>query len=375
LTNKVKELSARPIHRFSDRSSEYLHCTGGVRAAKIDNESWVFEPIRCQGIAASVGTFSWEVLLQTIQRINATPIAFHSSSFSNGVYYSDWTPILSRRRNDTRGPSDMWRSICSNYSHERTEEIFGRNEILSSDAIGAILDSSAKSDEEFMAQAISLSLRSMDISVEQISDFYNEQLTNLIAAGNFADVGHSTSLDQVLYSHVHSFFLHLGCARDYLGGYIASKIGLNRDRIDDMARLVSELRDNSFGVTPVLDLIRNKNYLERKTATTDKWMTTGWLKSASDLRKQLVHKRPYGSMFAERMGKIVELESSTGIYRYFRPIQVSGTNSQDIFDLIVFHYQKCNELFMEAAEVSGENTQMITITDDDVVDVDLQLDS
>lgn len=78
----------------------------------------------------------------------------------------------------------------------------------------------AQEPVEALANYISLSLRSMDISVEQIAAHYHEQLVNHMAAGRVEGEGSANTTSQTLYAHVHSYFLHLGAARDYLAALI-----------------------------------------------------------------------------------------------------------------------------------------------------------
>jgi hypothetical protein len=356
-----------PIPRPSDGEAHYLHCTGGFRAARVSDDTWEIEPILSSGVPSARGFLSRSDLQELVRKAGLTPIAFQSICWTNGNYHSSWNPVIPKRQNHLRGPSDLWGSISTNLSVARKGNAFKNMTNSSMERVAKIIDD--RTYEEALAHSISLSLRSMDISVEQIADFYNEQVVNLSAAGKLSGQPDHTTLDQTLFAHVHSFFLHLGAARDYLAAYIASKIGMDVDTVDDMARLVRNLRANSFGADPVLDQMREKGFLVPKPESLGKWEVAGWLKDASALRKQFVHKRPYGSKLSECFGWLIPVDQDAGLFRYFRSIQTDKQPDRDVLDEIVHHYMQCNEMFQDAAEISGQNTAIQTIANADIISV------
>lgn len=356
------------IPRQPDGDAFYLHCTGGFRAAEMATDAWKVEPILIDGTPSATGFLSRKELQTLIHQAGFKPIAFQNMGWTNGGYHSSWRPVIPERENHMRGPSELWGSIGTNLSQERTGDSLNNMPDPSLDKVGELLD--GRTREEALAKSISLSLRSMDISIEQIAEFYNEQVVNLTAAGRLSGQRSSASLDQTLFSHVHSFFLHLGAARDYLGAYIALKLGLDSEKTDDMARLISKLRSSSFGSEPVLDLLRNKGFLTPKPNSSEKWQVAGWLKDASEMRKQFVHKRPYGLRFSEGFGWLVPVAAEAGIYRYYRPVHSVEGKDRDVLDVIVDHYKNCTALFQDAAEISGQDTAMLTLTDADIISID-----
>ncbi|MFT5785578.1 MAG: hypothetical protein ACI9KK_000927 [Ascidiaceihabitans sp.] len=348
-----------------------MHCTGGFRAAEVIDGKWQVEPILVGGTPSAKGFISRKELQVLLERAQLMPIAFERIGWTNGLYHSSWVPIVPNKENHFRGPSDLWGSISTNLSKTRTDDALNRLSNPSIDEVGAILD--ARTREEALAQSISLSLRSMDISVSRIAEFYNEQAVNLSASGQLDGQRSSTSLDQTLYTHVHSFFLQLGAARDYLGAYIALKIGLDSEKVDDMARLTAKLRTESFGQEAVLDLLLEKGYLIPKLESLNKSDVAGWLKDVSALRKEFVHKRPYGSKFAEALGFLVPISTEAGLFRYFRPISLPDGSESDVLDVIVQHYRACNELFQNAADRSEQDTAILTLTGGDVISIEVKV--
>jgi hypothetical protein len=136
---------------------------------------------------------------------------------------------------------------------------------------------------EWLARSISLSLRSMDISIEQIAEFYYEQLVNLMAAGLIAD-----TQNQTLFAHVHTFFLHLGAARDYLAALIAARIRKNPSKIDSMANLTEVLEPQDVETDALLKLLENRKFIQPTPSNMNRLEISGWLKEATTLRMATV---------------------------------------------------------------------------------------
>jgi len=115
---------------------------------------------------------------------------------------------------------------------------------------------------------------------------------------------------------------------------------------------------------PLLGLLLEKGYVQ--AAGSKGLAISGWMEEASDLRDELVHRRPYGQRFLETSGSIEPVREDHGVFRYFRPI-VRQEGTQDVFDVIIHHYRKTTELFQEAARRSGYNTEFVTLTDEDIM--------
>ncbi|WP_440410639.1 hypothetical protein [Neorhizobium petrolearium] len=353
------------IQRMSDRESFYLHCSGGFRAGKVGNDRWMIEPILDRERPSSKGFFSLRQLEAFLKQSRITPVAFQHSGWTNGSYYSLWIPLIPGQANHQIGASDLWGNIAGNLGDAKRRARLSQMSEPKLEAVAAVLDE--QDADERLALFISLSLRGMDISVEQIGEFYNENLVNGLAEGKFVEEHSSTTLDQVLFSHVHSFFMHAGAARDYLGALIAFRVGMD-DRKDDFARFIGELRTHHLGSDPMLDFIHSQGLIAKSTTKLDKFETSGWLKDLSVLRKTFIHKRPFGSKFLERFGALKSLRADFPLYRYYRPV-VTGSNSgeTDVFDLIISQYRSMNALFHQLAYLTGSDTSVGTITDADII--------
>jgi hypothetical protein len=207
----------------------------------------------------------------------------------------------------------------------------------------------------------------MDISVEQIAEFYFEQLVNLMAAGSIRGQRSGGPQDQTLFAHVHSFFLHLGAARDYLAALIALRIGKDPYKIDSMAKLTKALRSHHSGTDALLDLLEGHGFIRPTPANPNRREISGWLREASDLRNQFVHRRPYGARHVEGFGHVTAIASEMGLYRYVRPVLLENDTQRDVLDLVVSNYKQATMLFQDLIQVSGQDTSMLTLTDKDIV--------
>lgn len=350
------------VMRMPDSDIFQMHCTGGFRGARKCDNQWVIEPIFESGEARIKG-FLTDAQLRQIVRIGGFRVlGFQSCGCHKGEWFSFWNPIIPTETNHARSPASIWGNISSNlFRATRAQQL---KEFKSADypKLSAILDN--RTVEERLAQSISLSLRSMDLAIEKIADHYNEQLVNKMYAGEVECQKSSNTMDQNLFAHVHAFFLQLAAARDYLAAFIANRLGMNVGprKIDTMNALRSKLRAEHAGCEPILDLVIQKKWLVPQADKTDTWATSGWLKEITDLRNEIVHRRPYGSVYAERFGWVVPLCAEIGLYRYFRPIKIKDQPECDLLDVICTHYHTCTGLFFEAAKASGLDGAMMTLS-------------
>lgn len=355
------------VPRQPDADIFYMHCTGGFRAANVSDDHWQIEPIFEGGEARAKG-FLTNVKLRQIVRLGGFKVlGFQSSGWFNGEWHASWRPIIPTKKNHARSPSDIWGDISSNlFRAARSQQL---NELRDADhsKVAKVLDD--RTVEERLAKAISLSLRSMDLAVEQIAEYYNEQLVNKMYAGKLDGQRSSSTLDQSLFAHVHAFFLQLGSARDYLAAFIANRLGMDAShgKIDTMNALKSKIRAQHVGREPILDLLIREKWLVPQSHGPDNWATSGWLKEITELRNEIVHRRPYGSVYAECFGWAIPLHPELGLYRYFRPIEIKGQPEFDLLDVICSHYRICTGLFFEAANVSGLDGSMMTLTEKDII--------
>lgn len=356
----------KSVERQPDGRSFLIHYTGGLRAYERAPNSWFVMPIYDKGPCAK-GLMSKAHMGAFLKQSGVKPISFQDMGWINGMYHSRWVPIVPGRRNNATSPSDHWSRISGNLSRQRTADVLKTFDTPSVKQITELMD--GRGPIEGLAQAITLSLRNIDISVEQIAEFYHERLIDLMASGLLDGRRSATSLEETLYAHVHAFFMHVGAARDYLAALVAARIGLNPSKVDALSRLVERLRTAHFNIDPILKVLVDKGYLRIANANSSKIETAGWLADISQLRNKLVHTRPYGFMFAEMMGYAATVDGEHGLFRYCRPIIVHDAEA-DVLELINDHYATLSSLFLECAEVSGYNTGIAVLTDEDIVSFD-----
>jgi hypothetical protein len=364
-----QDVQSAAIPQQPDGSGFILHFTGGVRAGQIDKDVWKIDPFLADGRPVIKGPFSTAALQAFSAKHKLSGIAFESMGWTNGSYHSSWTPINPTRKNHFLGPADLWRNISSNITRGRTDEKLRAMVDPTHEKLAALLDDRA--DAERLAQSISLSLRSVDISIGQIAKFYHEQLVDSIASGALNGQRRATSLDQTLYAHVHSFFMHLGAARDYLAAFAGVSLGKDTAKIDSLARLTEIIRCSHFGSSSILQLLRSKGFLAASSTNENRWEASGWLRDMSIMRNQYVHKRPYGEMFFERMGHARVVDAEQGVYRYFRPIVIDKNADRDLLDVISDHYREATVLFEDAAQASGFDAAILSITDKEIISLEM----
>lgn len=353
------------LPRQPDGEAFYLHFTGGFRAAKVSKDAWQIEPVLINREACSTGPLTMEQLQTLAKQTKLRAIAFQQMGWMKGVYYSRWAPVVPGKTNHLEGPAELWSNIASNLTRPRAKEFFKINKRPSKAEVEKTLDE--QRPVEALANYISLSLRSIDSSIDQIAEHYHEQLVNHMEAGRVYGERHANTLSQEPYAHVHSFFLHLGAVRDYLGALIAHRIGLDARKVDSMARLVEELRQATLPKDALLDLLIESGNISAHPQKPSKFAVAGWMQEVTAIRNELVHKRPYGAKSDERWGWVLPTQKESGLYRYFRPLSVNGSAKQDLLDVLHHHYARCTSLLYSAAKASGNNAAMMHITDEDVI--------
>ena len=353
------------LARIPDRNALMIYFTGGIRAGTIAKGIWMVEPILENGYPCAAGPLTSEQLNAFAVENKIHAIAFHNIFWTKGDYNSSWAPIIPHKANHREGPTQLWSNVASNISRPRIKQLFDGTDQVSEEEIVDILDT--KGPVEALARNISLSLRSMDISMEQIAGFYNEQLTNGMAAGNLNGERFNNTQSQTLNAHVHSFFLHFGATRDYLAALIAHRIGLDHTKDDSLARMVDKLRQDSLPKDELLELLIRQGDISPHPEKPSKFVISGWMRDATEVRNELVHNRPYGSKHHERSGRLVPLQGRIGLFRYFRPFAIGKATEVDLLDVLQFHYSKCSSLMYDAVKASGYDTAITHLTDDDVI--------
>ncbi|CCE94913.1 hypothetical protein SFHH103_00413 [Sinorhizobium fredii HH103] len=356
----------QPIPRLDDGHAFMISWSGGVQSAEAGKDQWRVLPVLHEGKPCVNGFYSKSDLGRFMKQRGLKFVAFQHIQWMGGAFNSHWAPLIPGQSNFSLSPANVWGNVSRNLSRARIETALKAQQDPSPGEMEAILD--AKSEPERLAQSIALSLRNLDTSVEQVSSFYNQELTNQLAAGKIDGSRSSSMRDQVLYAQVHSFFLHLGAARDYLATFIALQLGKDHQKYDAMGRLIEAVRTADIEGSMILKIMEARGYVSPRENTSDKWSVSGWLKQATDLRNEFVHKRTYGHKAVERMGHLRPIDLENGLYRYFRPIALDHA-ANDVFDVIIEHYEKTNELFYTAAKASGFDASILHLTDKDIISI------
>lgn len=355
----------RPIPRQPDGDGFSIYFSGGFRATMFDTDKWWFEPVLSDGEAVSTGLFSSDSISELAKEFRLNQVGRLSYGWSNGEFHSSWLPTVYGRKVIHQGPSDLWSAISSNLRSARMNRntLEGMNE----EEVASILDD--QRGDEMLARYISMSLRGMDSAIEKISEFYFERLTDELYSG--ARVGRKKGriTDVHLEAEVHSFFLHYGSARDYFGAFIANDLGEPFRGVDSFEKLRRRLNKSPQVEAPIIDALLNQSVLARPSLEQSEWSVEGWLKELNGLRNQFVHTRPYGSKFVETNGWISEVDPQLELYRYQRPIALQDGSAPDLLDLLSYFYAHFQRLMFDAAGWTGRNSEMITLTDKDIVSV------
>lgn len=357
------------VPRQPDGEAFFQIYSGGMRSAEPRDNAWHIEPVLDDGHVCAKGFMSSAKLQAFFRQYGFTFIAFHRIGWIKGNYHSSWCPFIPGQSNHMLGPADLWSNVAGNISRARTAGALAVLAKPTHEQIAAILDN--RTEAERLASSISLSLRNMDISVEQIAEFYNEQLVNHMASGLLEGRRSSSTVDQTLFAHVHSFFMHLGAARDYLAAFCALRLGKDPHKVDSFARLTEAIRLEHFAEDDLIRLFQARGYFRQKSTSSTKVELAGWMEEVTDLRNEFMHRRPYGNRFMEARGFIQPVDPESGIYRYMRPI-VLKTTEQDVESLVLRHYQEMTGLCHAAAVATGDDISILTLTDADIISAELE---
>lgn len=362
----------QPLMRQPDRQGFTIHFTGGFRASEIAENKWLIEPVLIDGQAQQDGYLPRPVLDRLTKSFAFRAIAFNNFGWHKGDFHSSWTPIVPTRANHSHAPSNLWGNMANNLGSDRTSDGFDamtRAGNINAEDVAQLVDN--RGDTERLCSSIKLSLRSMDIGVEQIVHFYNDQLVNMLSKKDMETIKTRSSLDQNLYANVHSFFLHFGASRDYLASLISVRLGGNMKKIDSMANLVKNMRQRHVDADPLLKMLIDRgDIVSNNEKGRPPFKTAGWLKSANDLRNQFTHRRPYGQKHLEKSGQVLPADRNGRFFKYHRPYVDDDGNVADILELVHHHYGQSCKLFLEMAEASGYDTKMMHFTDKDIISLE-----
>lgn len=366
-----KERTTKPLPRQADASGLLVHCSGGLRFSQLKADEWCLEPAIDNGLPSRAGPFS-KAELQVFQRTACiNPIAFEDIGWIDGCWHSSWCPIIPGRHNHFLSPANYWSNIAHSFSRRRLESRL--NGLSGEDsAVFKFCDALEVFDERDRAEALALSishcLRSMDIHIGGILEFYSEQLINHLALGPDPAQRRGSPHDHILYTHVQSFLVNFGAARDYLAALIAQRIGRDSQRIDCLARLLevpgSDIQEDAIGAKLIeLGLLSYKTHGSRL-------QQCSWLSQATELRNVFLHTLPYGMRFIEKFGHIAVVDQHAGLYKYLRPLVQCDGSKTDALDAISGVYLNAASLFVDLALASGYDTNMLVITDRDIIRAD-----
>ena len=356
----------RPIQRPPDGDGLYILYTGGLRAAKADENRWVITPYFSDKKPCFAGYLRQEKLRELTTRIELQPIALHRFGWVAGRYDSSLLPIRPGKANRSITPANQWSNISYHLAKSRTDRTIDWDKPPHPDELARVLDE--RKDDERLARSISYSLGSLDIHVEKIAEFYFEQIVNVLSKGSGIGELIGTTQDHSFFSHIHSFFAEFGAVRDYLGALIAARLGHDPKKIDSLRKMAGRIEEPSMGRDALLDLLLTEKLLV-KNSERGRWSRSGWLRSASDIRDQFVHRRPYGLLFPERSGKVVPVAPGISLFRYERPFILSEGHKADVLDIIAWYYLQISSLFSAAADASGYDQAIPQITGKDIISI------
>lgn len=359
----------QPVQRIGNAAGFLANWSGGVQAVQADEHRWRILPVLTGGRACVNGFYSKAAMREFLLERGLQFVAFESMSWTNGAYTSFWSPQIRGQSNFFRGSADLWHSASSNIGQLRGQPQLAALTNPTREEVAAILD--ARTEPERLAQSIGLSLRNMDTSVRGIFEFYHEELINLLAHGQTDGTSSASMRDQVLFAHIHAFFLHLGSARDYLAALVAFRLGHDPHDVDSLTKLLKVAGAADVTGEPLLALLSSRGYIAPRQNDPSKLQQHGWLWQATDQRNELTHRRTYGARFVEGMGHLTALDVDDGLYRYVRPLAGSYP-ADDVLDAILEHYANVNELFFAAAGAAEYDTSIRKLTDDDIVSVEDQ---
>ena len=246
----------RPIPRPPDGDAMYILFTGGLRAAKVDENRWVIAPFFFDKKPCDAGYLRQEKLQQLTRRLGLQPIAFHQFGRVDGGYHSSLLPIHPAKANHSITPANQWSTISYRLAKSRTDQTINWDKPPHPDELARIFDE--RKDDERLARSISYGLGSLDIHVEKIAEFYFEQIVNVLSKGTGIGDLIATTQDQ-------SFFAQFGAVRDYLGALIAARLGHDPKKIDSLRKMTGKMKEPSMGRDAMLDILLTRKLLVKNS--------------------------------------------------------------------------------------------------------------
>jgi hypothetical protein len=342
-----------------------------LHTQRLTGSIWVpissVSPVLRNGVPSTAGRINGNQMRHLMKALGHEPVIFEHRSSTNGAEFSTFRAVHPATRNPQVSVADLWGNMSGNIKGKRAKEFFKENPEATSDERDRFFDSASPSEQ--LVSHVSGSLRSLDICLGAICNFYHDQLIGAMRSGKKPTDRFSTILDLSFVANVHSFFLHLGAAFGYLGALVATRCGFS-SKTDDIARLIGELRSDQMPSDPMLDILLSR-VLVVPVANSKKFKLGGWLAATLKTRNDFVHKRPYGSVQCERRGQVGIFEADQSFWKYRRAILVDS-NEREALTLISKIYHQCNDLFEEMNASSGYDASIPILTDKDILKFKLQ---
>lgn len=354
-----------PFEIEDDHQSFILNFTGGIKAWQRDANSWSFGPVIYKGEPVMAGMLSMTLLQSAMKQMGLLPVVMEHVVCMDGNSTTMLRSVHPVKHDVPLAAADIWRTISGNITDARIKKFRSEHPGASSKEIMEVKEK--YTPEENYSDYISDSLRSMDICIGAICTYYHEQLISFLRDGRKVGVRSSNIADLPFIANVHSFFVHLGATKDYLATLIAIRCGLPKS-IDAMNRLVDKLKWENLPDDAMVKYLVGNGVLSQKEGS-EKSKLSGWLNDVSNIRNELVHKRPYGSHEDEKMGYIRATVGLDDHYRFWKPLHINGNSEQDTLDFISDVYHKTTRLFGDLALASGQDAQIPTLTDKDILEL------
>ena len=143
---------------------------------------------------------------------------------------------------------------------------------------------------------------------------------------------------------------------------------MNGGTKDAINRLVDCLCVDRLPNDAILNyLVTNGNIVNK--ADTRRMIQAGWLEEVGEIRNQFVHKRPYGSLACGKNGFIDSTDHTLGLHRYSRLASLPNGENRDILDVVAYHYEQCNQFFIDIAKLTNMRREIRTITDKGIINI------
>jgi hypothetical protein len=357
----IKFNFAASIPREEDHQTISLCFTGGLKAWNVSDDIWSISPVLYHGDASIVGKLRTADLRSLMQTLNYEPVIYERRTSIDGDVALTFRPFHPMAPSSQLTGADLWQTAGNNIMRARMAEFVSANPDASYQERNKAAD--AATSEERYITAVSDSLRSMDICLGAICNFYHDQTISGMRSGKKPTERFSNLLDLPFNANVHSFFLHLGAAFGYLGALLAARCNL-AESVDDLTRFVGNLRANKLPSDPMLDIMISESLIASSEGTT-KFKLHGWLASSIKVRNEFVHKRPYGSKRAEEWGWLLACGEGDLFAKYFRPMLIDGDEEKDALEVISGMYLSAMRLFERLVSASGYSAALPHFTDKD----------